>query len=725
MVASDADRRELMRRRAEEYTRPADVESTVETHVIKEQDLFMLTDVDGNIPDGNRQGLGLYLRDTRFLSTYDLSLDGVRPTVLFSSAEKNCLLSVDLTNPDIEQESATIRSQTIGINRRRLMQGAVYERITFVNYGHDTVSLPVSLLFGADYRDIFEVRGYQPRARRGELLPATLLVPQGSLTLAYRGLDGIVRRTHIRFLDEPDLVDERSARFHLRLPPREAVTIRLQIVPVEGEDEPLLPAYDDARHALELSYTHWLQANTRVRTSSDLFDQMVRRSVLDLRLLQTETEWGPTITAGTPWFACVFGRDSLIAALQGLIFCPDLARGTLRLLAHYQGREVDPWKEEQPGKIFHELRRGEMARLGEIPHTPYYGTVDATPLWLILLSETFRWTGDRSLVEELWEPAMRALEWIDRYGDVDGDGFVEYRCNSPGNLINHGWKDSAVSVFHADGSLAEQPIALAEVQGYVYAAKLGMAELCEMRGDDDGAARLRADASDLQRRFNRDFWMDHQDFCAFALDGRKQQVETVTSNPGHALWTGILDVDLAKRMVPRFKRSDLLSGWGVRCVAEGETGYNPMGYHLGTVWPHDVSLLACGLRRYGFVRDALIIATQLYHAGLAFPYYRLPEVFTGFARTQNVYPVPYPVACRPQAWAAGTTLLLLQMYLGIYPDAGQHRVTLDPALPGWLSEVRVSNLHIGQATLDLRFSLQGEHSTVQMVSKVGQLDVLI
>jgi glycogen debranching enzyme len=366
-----------------------------------------------------------------------------------------------------------------------------------------------------------------------------------------------------------------------------------------------------------------------------------------------------------------------------------------------------------------------MARLNEIAHTPYYGTVDATPLWLILLSETFRWTADRQLVDELWEPAMRALDWIDHYGDMDGDGYVEYRCNGPEDLINHGWKDSSPAVFYTDGTLAEQPIALVEIQGYVYAAKCGMAELCDMRGDVEGANRLRAEAEALRERFNRDYWVEERDFFAFALDGSKRQVTTVTSNPGHALWSQIVDPSLARRMVPHFRRSDLLSGWGIRCVSESEAGYNPMGYHEGTVWPHDVSLLVAGLRRYGFDRDAQTIATQLYHAGQNYLYFRFPEVFSGLSRTHNPFPVPYPVACSPQAWAAGTTLLLLQMFLGIFPDAGHGRVTLAPALPSWLSEVRVSNLRIGAATLDLRFMAHGEYSTAQVLSKSGSLDVMI
>jgi glycogen debranching enzyme len=723
-VSDQIDHIAMVRKRAAEYTRPANVESVVETRVIKENDLFVLTDIDGNIPADNRQGLGLYLRDTRFLSAYEMRLAGdLKPTNLHSTAERNCQLNVDLTNPDIRSGDTFIQNQTLNINRSRLVHNGVYERITFVNYGKETVDLLVSLSFDADFRDMFEVRGYAKRNRRGETLPPQY--GERSLTLAYRGLDNVVRRTEVRFVQEPDSVKDLSATFSLKLAPREDVALDLVIVPIEDEAEPEVVSFDTARHQLQTSYTQWLQQNTYVATSSDLFDAMVRRSILDLRFLTAESEWGRTIHAGTPWYACVFGRDSLITALQSLMFCPDLARATLRILAHYQGREINDWKEEEPGKIFHELRRGEMAKLGEVPHTPYYGTADATPLWLILLAETFRWTNDLQLVEELWEPALRALAWIDDYGDADGDGYVEYYWHGPGGTVNHGWKDSPTSVFNADGSLAEQPIATVEIQGYVYAAKQGMADLCEARGDSEGAARLRAEADRLRSRFNHDFWMEGRGFLAMALDRAKRKVEIISSNPGQALWTGIVDPHLAQRMLTQFRRSDLLSGWGVRCVSEAEVAYNPMGYHMGTVWPHDVSLIVAGLRRYGFDRDAMTIATQLYNAGLNHLYNRFPEVFTGFSRTQNPFPVPYPVSCSPQAWSAGTTLLLLQTFLGINPDAGRGRVVLDPCLPSWLTEVRASNLQIGGATLDLRFMLHGELSTVQVLSRTGRLDVMI
>lgn len=714
---------DMIRQRAMEYRRPAKVESTVETRVIKENDLFMLMDVEGNIPAGNNQGLGLYLRDTRFLSAYELRVAGVVPTVLHSSAEKNCLLSVDLTNPDIEQGEHVIPAQTININRSRLVHSAVHERISFLNYSGEPVDLDVELSFDADYRDIFEVRGYKTRARRGEMLPEVR--DACSLTLRYMGLDDVERQTEIRFLQQPDSIAGRTASFTLHLEPHQEVTLELVITPREGDEERRVLGYDDARYALEQSYSGWLQQNTYVGTSSDLFDTMLRRSILDLRLLMIESEFGPIVTAGTPWFACAFGRDGLIASLQSLMFCPDLARAMLRLLAHYQGKEVDVQREEEPGKMFHELRRGEMARLDEIEHTPYYGTADATPLWLILLYETYRWTGDSALVGELWENALRALEWIDTHGDADGDGYIEYQCNTPTGLINHGWKDSAVSVFYTDGELAEQPVSLVEIQGYVYRAKRGMAELAAMRGDGELADRLRTEATTLRRNFNRDYWMEDRQYFAFALDGEKRQVKTITSNPGQALWSGIVEPELARRMVQHLKRADLLSGWGVRCVAESEAGYNPMGYHMGTVWPFDVSLLVAGLRDYGFTQEALTIGTQLYRAGLEFLYYRFPEVFTGFSRSHNPFPVPYPVSCSPQAWSAGATLLLLQTFLGITADAGHQRVTLDPALPSWLQEVRVSNLRIGDATLDLLFMLHDNYSTVQVLQKNGPLDVLI
>lgn len=723
-VRTAADQMELIRQRAAAYTRPAAVNSTVDTRVIKENDLFVLTDVDGSIPPGNDQGLGLYLRDTRFLSTFELLLAGQRPTVLHSSAEKNCLLTADLTNPQITTDGAEIPGQTISINRSRLVKDALYERLTFMSYGQDAVTVPVTIELDADFLDIFEVRKYKWREQRGSLVPVEY--GQRSMTLVYQGLDDVTRRTAVTFLRTPDSLRDRTATFNLYLRPLEEVAIDLHIVASEGDEERSVTSYHDARHALERSYSSWLQENTFVATSSDLFDAMLQRSVLDLRLLMLLTDVGPVMAAGTPWYACVFGRDSLITALQSLIFCPDVARATLRFLARYQGTDIKPWKEEEPGKIFHELRRGELARLDEVPHTPYFGTADATPLWLILLAETYRWTGDRLLVDELWGAAEKALRWLDEYGDRDGDGYLEYWCNTaPNYAVNHGWKDAPNSVFHRDGSLAEQPIALVELQGYAYAAKLGMADLYQMRGDQPRAEVLRAEAGELKSRFNRDFWMEDRAYFAFALDGRKGQVQTVTSNPGQALWTGIVEPAFAQNIAARFKRSDLLSGWGLRCVSSQEKGYNPMGYHRGTVWPFDVSLIVAGLRRYGLNAEAVTLAAQLYHAGLNFLYYRFPEVFTGFSRTHNPFPVPYPVSCTPQAWSAGTTLLLLQSFLGIQPDAGNSRVMLDPLLPDWLREVRVSNMRVGEATLDLRFLLHGEYSTVQVLSKSGRLDVLI
>lgn len=724
MGRSTSEQMRLIAQRAEQYTRPAAVDSTVETRVIKEDDLFVLTDVDGNIPPDNGQGLGLYLRDTRFLSTYELRIAGVLPTLLHSSAEKNCLLTVDLTNPDISHGESEIRGQTVSISRSRIVREAVYERITFTNYSRAPINVPVSLRFGADYRDIFEVRKYKTRDQRGTILPTAY--GESSMTLSYRGRDGLARSTLVHFGVKPERLEDQTATFMVRLTPDEEAEIYLEIVPQEGDQGPELTSYQHAHFALERSYGAWLQGNTYVSTTSDLFDQMFTRSVLDLRLLLTNTECGPVVTAGTPWYACVFGRDSLITALQSIIYCPDLARATLRYLARYQGTEVREWKEEQPGKIFHELRRGEMAQLGEVPHTPYYGTHDATLLWLILLAETFRWTGDRELVDDLWPAANLALEWIDRYGDRDGDGYVEYWCHTaPKDAINHGWKDSPVAVFHPNGSLADQPVALVELQAYVYAAKLGMADLCQMRGDLPRAAALRADAEALRSRFNQDFWMEEKGYLAFALDGEKRQVKTVTSNPGQALWAGIVEPELAQRVARRFMQSDLLSGWGLRCVSANELGYNPMGYHLGTVWPFDVSMIVAGLRCYGYVDQALTVATQLYRAGLNFLYYRFPEVFTGFSRTHNPFPVPYPVSCSPQAWSAGTTLLLIQTFLGISPDAGAGRVRLDPALPRWLSALRISNLRIGDARLDLRFMRHGETSTAQVLAKEGRLEVMI
>jgi glycogen debranching enzyme len=416
----------------------------------------------------------------------------------------------------------------------------------------------------------------------------------------------------------------------------------------------------------------------------------------------------------------------LITAYESLAVSTDLAWGTLRGLAALQGKEMDDWREEEPGKILHELREGELARAGQIPHTPYYGSVDATPLWLSVLHGAYRWTGDLDSVRELWPNVLAALQWIDEYGDLDGDGYIEYRCRSPRGLKNQGWKDSSDAIPHVDGTSAEPPIALVEAQGYVYQAKRNVARVARDLGEHALAEQLERQAAELKERFNRDFWMKEAGYFALALDGEKRQVKTITSNPGHCLWSRIVDDDKAPKVVRRLLSPALSSGWGIRTLAARQRPYDPIGYHTGTVWPHDNALIAHGMRRYGFDREARQVLDQLALAGAFFPYARFPEVFCGFSAEEVPVPVQYPVACRPQAWASGAPLLMIRSYGGLSADAPAGRLYIDrPRLPGWLERMEILGMRVGDARLDLSFTNREGVTATEVPRKEGEIEVLI
>ena len=479
----------------------------------------------------------------------------------------------------------------------------------------------------------------------------------------------------------------------------------------------------------EEEYGTWHERCARIRSDGELLDLSIRRSIADLRLLRND---GPLqgehyVAAGVPWFATLFGRDSIITSLQVLPFMPDIARETLRVLADWQATEDDPDRDMEPGKILHELRVGELARTGELPHRPYYGSVDATPLWLILLDETFRWTGDMELVKSLWPNALAALRWIDEFGDRDGDGFVEYERRTPAGLLNQGWKDSGDALRHRDGSLAQAPIALVEIQGYVYDAKRRMAELAERIGDRDLATRLTGEADLLRTRFDAAFWMPDLGYYAVALDRDKRQVGSITSNPGHCLWSGIVPKERVNAVVDRLLDPSMDCGWGIRTYAAGQPGYNPVGYHTGTVWPHDNALIAAGMKRVGRHDAADRIASRIFEAAQHSPDFRLPELFCGFDRGLADVPVPYPVACSPQAWSAATSLSLLQTMLGMHADAAHDILELDrPHLPAWLGKVTVHELRVGERTVDLLFHRwRGNTTSAEVLRRDGPLQLVI
>jgi glycogen debranching enzyme len=702
--------------------------------VLADNGTFIVTQWNGDILDDER-GLGLYRSDMRHLSRFELVPCGWTAELMSASADRNYVATIQLSNGAfLDTRGQTVLPHTISLRRNRVVAGSFVERIGLQNYNPFPVETALELCVAADFRDMFDIRGFA-RGRRGTMLPPEL---GEQVVLRYQGADGIERRTRLSFDRPPvEMAVEESAsppshptvrypdqsapappfteptltvriRFAFRLEPGSPQWVTVTVQPESDSFRPPAPAIETAVRELSASYGAWEASGTLVVTDNDPFNRLLSRSILDLRVLIQETPLGLFPYAGIPWFAAPFGRDSLITAFQTLAFQPAIAKGTLRFLAHFQGERVDPWREEEPGKIIHEMRFGEKANLGETPHTRYYGSVDSTPLFLILYAETLAWTGDTALRDELWPNVQRALEWIDCYGDRDGDGYVEYAASrSEGGLRNQGWKDSEDSIAHADGSLAEGPIALVEVQAYVVDAKRRIAAIAEERGDHALAARLRTEADTLAERIRRDFLIGPGEY-AIALDGAKQPVRAIASNMGHLLFGGVLPPAEAAHCVERLLARDLDSGWGIRTLSRHHPRYNPMSYHNGSVWPHDNSLIAFGMKRAGFDEAANRIATGIVEASQHFHRQRLPELFCGFQRDQRYFSAPaeYPVSCAPQAWAAGSTLLLLRTILGITPLP--NGVRLRPRLPLWLQEVRVSGLRIGQASLDFAVNAQNQ-----------------
>jgi glycogen debranching enzyme len=727
--------------------------------VLKQGNLYLLTDPFGDVHPDSR-GLGLYEGDTRRLSCEILRVNGQRPVLLQASAGGNWRGTIQMTNPRIERNlqdkmrpEEALASQKLGIGRTRTLTGTVLEEhVRVVNYAEAPEEVVIELELAADAADIFEVRGWS-RAERGRQLPVAMRGDR--VTFRYDGLDGTRMSTHIAFsasaidlgVVSPDVAGSANAgwvrlAWRWRLAPGEArelswvcwTTARPTDVAISTDgtaesDKVLFPPVPRVEtDAVAASYHAWNRSLAEVRTDNELFNLALERSGGDLRLLIND---GPRqgeryIAAGVPWFSTLFGRDSIIASLQALTVRPQLAVETLEVLASLQADAEDPDRDAEPGKMPHELRTGEMARSGELPHRPYYGTVDATPLWLILLGATWDWTGDRALVDRLWPNALRALEWIDRWGDRDGDGFVEYERRTTGGLLNQGWKDSHDGIRDRHGHLAETPIALAEVQGYVYDAKRRMAGLARVRGETELAMRLDRDADVLRGRFEDAFWSDEQGFYAMALDGRKRRMDAIGSNAGHCLWSGLVSPERAQLVVDRMMTPDMFSGWGLRTYAAGQPGYNPIGYHTGTIWPHDVSLIAAGFKRYGHHDEANLLIGRIFQASQHFPDFRLPELFCGFDREASPVPVPYPVACSPQAWAAGSVFLFTETMLGLRPHASRRELELErPELPDWLAKVTVMNLRVGEDTVDLLFHRWRGGTSAEVLRKTPDLDVTI
>ena len=683
---------------------------------------FLSTTVSGDIMPPGAPDVGFFHDDTRFLSKLELRVGGSRTVVLSSSEEKTFASKIELTTGSLSQiNSFDVPENTIHIRRQQLLASdLLYDSITFSNFNLSDAELVIEIAFEADFVDVFQVRGCG-RQRAGHYYKP--IMSDDSLIFFYRGLDNISRETVVRFQTPPDEIENNIARWNWKIHAskfRELLNTVSCRVAGEGTrpiTKGVVQGFRDRREA----YRQWEDESTSFQSSDDIFDQALRTSISDFHALQIPEGDQHIVAAGIPWFATMFGRDSLIAGYQSLLLNPRLASETLRVLARYQGKQFNDWLDEEPGKIPHEYRTGEMTRAGEMPFGPYYGSVDATPLFLILLSETFNWTGDEKLVQELLPAARAALKWIESYGDLDGDGFVEYKRRSPKGLTNQGWKDSWDANMHRDGSVANPPIALVEVQGYCYEAQYRMSQLLRLFGDIDYADRLRRSASELAKKIEKKFWMAGESFYAMGLDSQKRPLEVISSNAGHLLFTRAIGRERARLVVERFMRDDMESGWGWRTLAASERVFNPLSYHRGSVWPHDNSLIAHGMALYGFREPVQKIFDSLYQAALTFRDYRLPELFCGVQRNEYDEPVHYPVSCSPQAWASGTFFLLLTSLLGLRPSAPRKELNIvNPVLPDWLDFLHIRNLRVGQSRVSLEFRRQEQRTFCNVKDVSGE-----
>ncbi|MCG6205660.1 amylo-alpha-1,6-glucosidase [Rhodopseudomonas sp. HC1] len=692
---------------------------------LKHDDTFLVLDSHGDIGASAGGTDGLFHADTRYLARLQLRLDDVQPLLLGSNLrDDNSVLTVDLTNPDIYRDGRLVLAKDLLhiVRTIFLWRGTAFQRIGLQNHGDVEASLDLTLDFDNDFADLFEVRG-SVRPKRGEFLSRR--ASPSDVTLDYRGLDKVTRSTTVHFDPQPAQLKAGRAVFHITLAPQQTASVFIAVSCNKPASQKLMPFFRSLlAHRREMRET--TSGGTTIATSNDIFNEVLCRSMADLNILTTETAQGRYPYAGIPWYSTTFGRDGLITALQMLWIDPRVARGVLRRLAAYQATTVDPLNDAEPGKILHEMRGGEMAALREVPFAQYYGSVDSTPLFVMLAGLYVQRTGDDTTLKELWPAIEKALGWIDGPGDPDRDGFVEYQRATDQGLQNQGWKDSYDAIFHADGKLAEGNIALAEVQGYVFAGKR-LAAMCARRlGHADRADQLEEQADKLASQFERWFWCEELGTYALALDGAKRPCKVRSSNAGQLLFTGIVRQDRARLVATDLMRPHFFSGWGIRTIACGEARYNPMSYHDGSIWPHDNALIALGLARYGFKAAVENVFKGLFDAASYMELRRLPELFCGFQRERRRGPTLYPVACAPQAWASATPFTLLEAALGIQFDADRHEIRLvNPRLPAFLNDVVLRDLRIGASSIDLRVRRHGDGVSMEVLRTDGRIQVSI
>jgi glycogen debranching enzyme len=690
-------------------------------HVLKHDEIFLVTDRHADVDGAGLGEEGLYHEDTRYLSECMLTVDELRPMFLGSSVnDDNSVLVAEFMNPDLQRHG--VEKGTLHIFRAKVLwEHCCHEHVRITNHGREPARLRLAMTFAADFVDLFEVRG-TPRTKRGRRLPAA--VGDGEVVFGYEGLDGLARRTRLGFDPRPDTLDDAHVAWDLQVAAGAECHLYCRIHCEQGHDAEPVPhlSYDEAYRANAEGRRGSQEDSCFIVTSNPQVNAWLRRSASDLAMLSTELPTGPFPYAGVPWYSTTFGRDGILTARELLWLDPRPARGVLAFLAQTQARSADPSLDAEEGKILHEARKCEMAATREVPFGRYYGSVDSTPLFVGLSGAYWKRTGDLAFIAGLWPHILAALRWIDR--NADPDGFVRYARRSSDGLVQQGWKDSHDSIFHADGRMAEPPISLCEVQGYVYEARLLAAELAQVMGDEPLARRLQEQAEALRQAFQARFWSESLGLYVIALDGHGQPCEVATSNAGHAMWSGIAAPEHAARMAARYLEPDFYSGWGIRTVAQGQARYNPMSYHNGSIWPHDNALIAAGMAMYGHTRPALQVFTGMFDASMHFTQHRLPELFCGFTRRESERPTLYPVACSPQAWASAGVFALLQACLGLQIDAPRGEIALhSPRLPDFIDAIEIRQVAVGPHTADLKLQRYGQHVGIDVGRKLGELKV--
>ena len=694
--------------------------------VINDGSTFLVTSADGSIDDNLAQGL--FVRDTRLISHYELTINRQRLPLLASSNITHHSALYVYTNGELPTLKGKLPENSLVVSQRRDIVNGMHEDIDITNWHQEQVEIQLMLAIRSDFADIFQVKSNQILTRgqiESKWEDSKLTVDYHSQSF-YRGL--IITTDNA---SSPPHNANGRLMFEVVIKPGETWHVCLNYTAIaDGEVfEPRSTCQEEFSSEAGKMKDDFIDKATHISSSNAEIAGYYQQALVDIGALQIRVAqedaqqfWMPA--AGIPWFMTVFGRDSIIVSLQSLPIYHEFARATLVQLAQLQATEVDEWRDAQPGKMLHELRRGELTQLHELPYTPYYGTVDATPLWIITLAKAYSWNADKNMLSEGRTPLEKALSWIEQYGDFDGDGFVEYLTHSKDGTRNQGWKDSGEAIVYPDGKLVDPPIALCEVQGEVYQAWKSAADIYEVWGDTERAKQLRSQADALYQRFNDCFWMESEGFYCLGLDSHKQQIKSIASNPGQLLWTGIVPQDRAQRIVARLFQSDMWCGWGVRTLSSEHAAYNPISYQRGAVWPFDNSFIACGLKRYGYHQEVNRIAEGIFAAAKYFEGGRLPEVFGGIERRTDNFPVPYIDANSPQGWSSGAIFLLISTMLGLEADAPQRRLQLCPVLPEWLPDLQLTNLNVRDATVDLRFWRDGEQTRWEVTAQKGELQVV-